>query len=262
MKFLVQMMTAVSLAVSLFAHADDGKIGVVVMHGKGGSPTRHVTELAQALTRQGFLVANLEMPWSGQRDYDVDVASADNEVLAAIARFHQQGAGKIFVAGHSQGGLFALYFGSKHPVDGIIAIAPGGNPGARSTRDKLADSVQHARDLIKEGKGQEKARFSDFEGGKGLYPIFTTANNYLDWFDPDGAMNQALAMKHIPPETPVLYVAPTNDYPGLQSAKAQMFALLPKNPLTRLAEPESSHLNAPTASIQTIADWINTVVKQ
>jgi predicted alpha/beta-hydrolase family hydrolase len=83
-------------------------IGMVIMHGKGGSPTRHVAELAAALASRGYLVANLDMPWSGQRNYDADVAAAERQVVSALDGLRARGAAKLFVAGHCQGGLFAL----------------------------------------------------------------------------------------------------------------------------------------------------------
>src|SRR3546814_16154553 len=89
-------------------------MGVVVMHGKGSSPTKHVSRLASTLQGKGYAVANLEMPWSGKRDYDVDVAAADKEVNAALDGLRARGAKTLFVAGHSQGGLFALRYGNNH----------------------------------------------------------------------------------------------------------------------------------------------------
>ena len=50
-------------------------VGVVVMPGKGGSPTKFVAELASGLEAKGHLVANIEMPWSGSRNYDVNTAA-------------------------------------------------------------------------------------------------------------------------------------------------------------------------------------------
>lgn len=129
------------------------KMGIVLMHGKGGSPERHVSALASSLEGQGFLVANLEMPWSGRRGYDVSVTTAEMEVEAALQSLREKGAQKLFVAGHSQGGLFVLYFGGRHAVDGVIAIAPGGNVGSAVFREKLAASVEAARTLIAAGKG-------------------------------------------------------------------------------------------------------------
>src|SRR5690348_2471343 len=96
------------------AQSPQTKIGIVIMHGKGGSPTRLVADLASFLEDKGYLVANIEMPWSGRRQYDVDVAGAEKEVESALAGLRGKGAKKLFVAGHSQGGLFALHCGGRH----------------------------------------------------------------------------------------------------------------------------------------------------
>lgn len=231
------------------------KIGIVIMHGKGGSPTKHVADLASSLEAKGYLVANMEMPWSGRREYDVNVAGAEKEVESAFERLRAKGAANLFVAGHSQGALFALYFGGKHAFDGIVAIAPGGNVGSITFQEKLGDSVAQARKLVADGKGEERARLFDFEGAKGAYPILTTPTNYLSWFDPDGAMNQSLAVKSINPKIPVLFIAPTGDYPGLLKAKQPMFDALPRHALTKLYEPNSNHLGAPSAAVDEIVRW-------
>lgn len=241
------------------AEANPMRIGVVLMHGKGGAPTRLVADLAASLESRGWLVANLEMPWSGRRDYDVEVGAAEREVETALQGLREQGAQKLFVAGHSQGGVFALYFGGRHVFDGVIAIAPGGNVGNQLFREKLGDSVASARQLVAEGKGDEKARLADYEGAKGTYPVITTPAIYLTWFDPAGAMNQTLAVQRMKPQIPVLYVAPRNDYPGLLKVKQQMFGALPANPQTRLYEPDASHVGAPSASIPAIVDWATAV---
>jgi pimeloyl-ACP methyl ester carboxylesterase len=59
------------------------------------------------------------------------------------------------VAGHSQGGSFAIHYGATHPVDGLIPIVPGGNPGSDVFRNKLRKSVKKANKLVKSGKGDE-----------------------------------------------------------------------------------------------------------
>ncbi|HZQ72150.1 MAG TPA: alpha/beta fold hydrolase [Burkholderiales bacterium] len=232
---------------------------VVVMHGKGGSPLRYVDGLAAYLEQQGFLVANLEMPWSGRRGYDVDVAAAEGEVEAALEGLRAKGARKRFVIGHSQGGVFALYFGTRHAVDGIVTIAPGGSTAAPVFLEKLGPSFARARSLVAEGKGAQKERFLDFEGSRGTSPVVTAAAVYVTWFDPDGAMNEGNAVRALPPRTPVLFVAPSGDYPALARVKGAMFGALPKNPGTRLYEPVASHLEAPSASKEAIAAWIKEV---
>lgn len=254
----MRYLAALAFAVALFAQesgAQSPAIGVVVMHGKGGSPAKWVAPLAARLEQKGYLVANLEMPWSGRRHYDVDVATADKEVDAALDALRAKGAGKLFVAGHSQGGVFALHYGSTHPVDGIIAIAPGGNVASPVYAKEVGRSLERARKLVAEGKGDEKESFEDFEGSRGTFMVATSAASYFTWFDPAGAMNQVKSSKAIDPAVPVLFVAPTRDYPALQRARGMMFGALPSNPRTRLYEPSASHLEAPGASIDEIARW-------
>lgn len=237
------------------AAAQSPGIGIVVMHGKGGSPTKHVADLASALEGKGYLVANLDMPWSGQRDYDANVAAAEKQVESALESLRAKGAAKLFVAGHSQGGLFALYFGGRHPVDGIVAIAPGASVGSTIFREKLGAAVAQARQLVADGKGDEKARLLDFESSRGTFAVVTTPANYLAWFDPDGAMNQVIAIKNMNPKVPVLFIAPKGDYPALQKIKQSMFDALPRHPLTKLYEPDATHLGAPSASLDEILRW-------
>lgn len=246
------------LPLNAIAETNNSKIGFVLMHGKGCSP-QCVSDMAGRLEQQGFLVANLEMPWSGRRDYDVSVQSAESEVETALSSLRSKGAQKVFVAGHSQGGLFALYFGTKHAVDGVIAIAPGGNVSSPLFREKLGESLELARKLLAEGKGEEKTRLLDFESAKGTYPIVTTPEAYVGWFDPDGAMNQLKAVQSLSPTTPVLFIVPTKDYPGLLKVKQEMFDALPKNPHTKLYEPDSSHTGAPSASVKEIIDWTSAI---
>jgi len=259
--FLTRVLAIVVTVVSCssIAQTPSPRLGIVIMHGKGGSPTKHVSDLASSLEGKGYLIANLEMPWSGRRNYDVNVSAAEKEVESALDTLRSKGAQKLFVAGHSQGGVFAIYLGTKQSIDGIIAIAPGGNVGNSTFREKLGDSVELARKLIAEGKGDEKTRFSDYEGAKGIYPILTTPSLYLSWFEPDGAMNQTAALKNMNPRVPILFIAPTGDYPGLRNLKNQLFSLLPKNPLSKLYEPNSSHLDAPSASRDEIMRWATEV---
>jgi pimeloyl-ACP methyl ester carboxylesterase len=237
------------------AETTSSPIGIVIMHGKGGSPAKHVSDLASSLEGKGYLVANLEMPWSGKRDYDVDVSAAEKEVESALETLRAKGAKRLFVAGHSQGGLFAFYFGSKHVIDGVIAIAPGGSVNSNVFREKIGESVALARKLIDEGKGNEKQRFLDYEGAKGTYSIASTPSAYWSWFDPNGAMDQMAAIKKMSSKIPVLFIAPTDDYPALQRLKPLMFGALPSNHLSKLYEPVSSHLGAPSASLDEIVRW-------
>jgi pimeloyl-ACP methyl ester carboxylesterase len=241
------------------ASTDDATVGVIVMHGKGGSPTKHVIELATALEAAGYSVANMDMPWSAKRDYNASLGEAEAEVDAAISAMKRRGVTKIFVAGHSQGGLFALLYGSRHPIQGVVAIAPGGDPSSKVPKEKLAMAVQLARDLVSQGKAEVVAQLSDYEGAKGVTQVATTPKIYLSWFDPDGDFTAMKALRGMPATVPVLYIAPTDDYPALARLKQAQFNSLPRNPLTQLVEPRASHLHAPNASVGEILKWIQAV---
>ena len=252
-------LVAVGITQPSTAQTPSPAIGIVIMHGKGGSPKWHVSNLASSLEGKGYLVANLEMPWSGLRSYDVNASAAVKEVESALDKLRSKGAQKIFVAGHSQGGLFALYFGGKQLVDGVIAIAPGGDMSNPTFREKLGTTLDLARRLVAEGKGDGKERLSDYENAKGTYTIVATPSSYLSWFDPDGAMNQTAAVERMNPRVPVLFIVPTEDYAGLRDVKDRFFSLLPKNPLSKLYEPVASHVGAPSASLDEIVRWTTEV---
>jgi pimeloyl-ACP methyl ester carboxylesterase len=264
MKILSLCLIALLLTVSFAARAEceSSGIGIVVMHGKGGSPARHVAELASGLEANGVCVANLDMPWSARRSYDSDVRTAEKEVEAALDTLRSKGAKTLFVSGHSQGGLFALHFGNAHHVAGIIAIAPGGNVGNAMFAEKLGDSVTRARQLVAEGKGNGKTQLFDFESSKGLIPVVTTPAIFLDWFDPAGAMNQTEAVVHMAADVPVLYVAPTNDYPALIKVNPAMFAALPRNPFSKFYQPNATHIGSPAASLDEILRWTREVASR
>jgi len=235
------------------------KTGIVIMHGKGGSPTRLVKGLADELETKGFLVANIEMPWSGNREYDVDTNVAAVEVDKAIASLKARGAKKVFVAGHSQGGAFATYYAATHRVDGMIAIVPGGDPGSDLFTDKLNRFVKKARKLVAAGKGDEKIELKDFEGRRGLFPVNTTPRIYLTWFEPKGAMNYPAQARKISADTPVLWIESTNDMPTLRRVNLDVYKKIAKHPHTKLAEPDANHKGAPGASVDIIAKWTTEV---
>ncbi len=257
-RVIVSLLAAIACgAVMTAAAAQDAapKIGIVVMHGKGGSPARLVNVLAEGLERKGLLVASLEMPWSGKRNYDSDVATAEREVTAALQALRGKGAQKLFVAGHSQGAVFALHYASRHPLDGLVVIAPGGNVATSFYQQKVGASVARARNLAAAGKGDERGEFDEYEGAKGSWKVPTTAAIYLTWFDPEGAMNQEKSSRALPAALPVLHVAPVSDYPALLRSKQMTFNALPDHPLKRLYEPDADHRGAPAAAVDEIARW-------
>ncbi len=237
------------------AMAQNEPIGIIIMHGKGGSPSRWVSDLATSMERSGYLVANLEMPWSGRINFSLPVSKAEEDIDAALKGLRAKGAKRVFISGHSLGGAYALYLASRKAVDGVIIIAPGGNINNPAFRKNIADTLAHAEKLVAEGKGGERTQLQDYEAGKGHYPIDTIPAHYLSWHAPDGPFNMTRAAQEANPRVPVLFIIPTRDYPGLLASSPAIFRMLPPNPLTQLVQPEADHLRAPAASANEIARW-------
>ncbi len=231
-----------------------GVTGFVILHGKGGRPDGLTAPLAASLQQGGAQVVSPEMPWSDGRKYDSDVAAAEQQVTAALKDLRSKGAKTLILAGHSQGAVFALHYAAKHPLDGLVIIAPGGSVATQFYQQQVGSSVSRARDLVAAGKGNEPGEFEEYEGGKGFWKVRTTAATYLSWFDPGGAMNQMKSSAALPKTLPVLHVAPTSDYPALLRAKQEMFGAL-STPQKRLYEPSSDHRNAPRDAAAEIARW-------
>lgn len=257
-QILFPVLTAFCCAISVQAGEPLPHVGVVVMHGKGSNPSNEIRTLASRLGREGFQVANLEMPWSGRRDYDVDLDTGVMEITRALDEMRGKGATRLFVAGHSQGGLFAVLYGGRHKVDGVIAIAPGGQVDQAGFLRALPEHVHKAGRMKAEGKGSEKARFADFEGKRGVTPLRTTAAIYLSWFDPSGA-HTSKAFERVLDGTPVLYVAPTRDYPALITMRDAYFYALPEHENSRLLEVNADHMGSVSAASGDIAAWIRTI---
>jgi pimeloyl-ACP methyl ester carboxylesterase len=250
---------ALAFAADLAAADPAAPIGIVVMHGKADSPVGLVAPLVGALELQGYLVANLEMPWSVRRNYDTGVAQTDAEVAAAIGKLRARGAQRVFVAGHSIGGAYVFHYGTLCGCDGIISIAGGSVATTGYGKRLFADYVERARQLIAEGKGNQRSAFIENLGGQRGWTIYTTPVNYLDWFAFDGPMNIPQAIHAMNPALPVLIVSPTGDGQMPENQGERLFAQLPPNPLNRIVRPSGDHLSAPLVSIDAIARWTHEV---
>ena len=241
------------------AGADTAPVGVIVMHGKSGSPQYHVNGLAIALGGQGFLVAAPEMPWSRYRSYDKSVDGADAEIDAEIAKLRDRGAKQIFLVGHSLGAAYALHYASRTTVNGMVAIAPGHRPEFKRIAELLGEDIRKARELAATGKGDEMVTFLDFNTGNRRDRTTASAASFLSYFDPAGPMNMARNVTTVKPEVPVLWMVPTREEEPPRDAMVSFYGKLPPNPRNKFVEPASDHMQAPAAATSQVIDWIRAV---
>lgn len=239
------------LAAPVQAWASD--LGLVLMHGKWGSPKSGITPVVEAAREAGYRVESIEMPWSENREYDEDYAEALREVDAAVLRLHEAGARRIVVGGHSLGANASLAYGAtRKGLAGVMALAPGHVPGL--LREDYAEDVARARKMVDEGRGDDEDEFDDINQGWHK-PIRMRAKTYLSYFDPDGLGSMFRTAAQIRPGTPLLLVIGEGD-PLINRAETQIFGVAPPHPKSRYLEVPSDHFYAPERAVPQIVDWL------
>ncbi len=241
-------------SVAAQTHAAD-KIGVVVLHGKWGSPEGSASGLANYLDKEGFLVTSPEMPWSGARAYDKGVEALVTEIDSAIAGLCTKGAKKIAIAGHSLGASAALYYATLRQVDGIVLVAPGGFAQGASHRENYMASIAKARRLVETDKAAEQVSFTDLNAGR-TRDLRAPARSVLDYFDPEGPMNSYLNAARVKPGTAVLWIAPTQESQSLKNLSAETYEKLSSDTKPSRVDVETGHLKAPDAAKEPVSEWL------
>jgi pimeloyl-ACP methyl ester carboxylesterase len=249
-----------SLITALIGHiapAASDDLGVVLLHGKGGSPSGYVRELASALQSKGHLVSTPTMPWAQNRIYDASYDEAMQEIDREVDALRQKGAKFVVVAGHSLGANAALgYASSRDSAGGIIALAPAHTPELPAFIKRVDHDVSRARSLVAEGKGKEKQRFSDVNQGQRL-DVTATAETYLSWFDPAGSavMPKSAASFKVP--TPLLLVVGNLDRTAM--GKDYIFDKAPPHPKSRFVTVPADHFAVPSAAIEEVVTWLDSL---
>jgi esterase/lipase len=227
-------------------------IGVVLMHGKTGSPNTVIDGLAMVLQGAGYLVDTPEMCWSRRRIYDRPFLDCLTEIDGATRRLKSRGAGRIVVAGMSQGGDAAIAYGARRAnLAGIAALAPAAAPERQVAVSAIAESVVEGRAMVAAGRGNETASLAD-RNVNGTFSVRTTATIYLSYLDPQGPANMLDNVRNL--HAPLLWVAGSAD-PSQTEANAE-FNQAPANPLNRFVMVSSAHLGTPNAARGAMLAWL------
>ncbi len=75
----------------LFA-ANESKVGIVLLHGKWGNPSKHINNLAESMRSSGYIVLTPLMPWSKYKGYDRDYPAALEIIDQNIKELRNKGA--------------------------------------------------------------------------------------------------------------------------------------------------------------------------
>jgi len=252
---LVTIFLMLGLFPVAFAEDNHSVVGVVLLHGKLGTPAIVGDGVTDLLKASGFIVEVPEMAWSHDRYIDMTLDEAFNEIDRAVARLKAKGAQKIVIAGHSMGGEAALAYAANHGhVDGIILLAPGNIPDSPSFIKLFADDVAKARSMIAAGQGDQRAAFTDRNSSK-TFVYNMKAKYYDSYFDSEGIGAGKKNCTNISPDIAVLYVVGSLD-PLSQLGPEFMFNNLPANRLTQYVVVTSDHLGTPKAAVNEMISWL------
>ena len=242
------------IGLSSAAYADG--LGVVLMHGKQGSPDdRVIGTLAQNIKSAGFRLEEPTMCWSRSVIYGAAFLDCLAVVDDAITRLKSQGATRIVVAGMSLGGAGALGYGARHDgLAGIVAIAPAPGPGV-ARRPEIAQGIEEAKALIAQGKGDDFQTFTDINESD--ISVRATPKIFLSFLAFDGPANVIANAQSL--KAPVLWISGTSD--PTQLPRATGFDKVPANNLNRYVTVNSNHLGTPTAASDAVIAWLKDIAR-
>lgn len=237
--------------------AASSEVGVVLMHGKWGSP-KSMLPLARDLESAGYLVSNAEMAWSGRRLYDVDYPVALKEIEQQVRQLRANGAKRVVVAGQSMGSNAAVaYASSGFDLDGLVILSPGHFPEGGMGK-RLRPSLERAKSMVAANRGTDSESFDDINQGK-QRSIKVAAGTYVSYFDPDGLGAITKNIKKISKPVPVLLVIGTAD-PFYPESKA-MFDSAPPHPLSRYVALDTDHFNVPKVVGTELLKWLDSIAQ-
>jgi len=253
----ISLLLAIS-SQNLFAQSESQHVGIVLIHGKWGNPTGNIKSLAEALRSNGYRVATPLMPWSLKRGYDKPYADALNELDEIVSGFRARGASRIYVMGTSFGANGAIAYAAygKHPVDGVVAIAPGHIIDLPRFSKIYSKDLAVAGDMIKAGKGDEVGNFLDTNAGK-RQQLDMKASTYWSYFDPAGIGSMSTSSKKVTQKIPLLVLLGGQHDIAVPLGKEYIFANWPEHPKSKYATLDGAeHFTAPEFAIDPILKWL------
>lgn len=231
-------------------------IGVVVMHGKGGT-TKWVDSFASSLESEDIQVLTPDMPWHEDRIYDKSFEASMLEIQDYVNKLKAKGATKIFLAGHSMGAVASAGYAAQiGGIQGIILLAPGHFTNMNKFKRKFVGDLEKASSMIDSGKGNETSEFGDLNmGSRSTRDV--TASIYKSWFSPVGPAEFVTNMKSLKNGISVLYVAGSEDRIPKTKDREYAFDKAPANDKNQFTIIDSGHLDVPDGSSDVVKQWLS-----
>jgi len=226
-------------------------IGIVLMHGKQGTPYKIITGLASRLESAGYRVDRPELCFSGRRIYDLAYQDCFRDIDAAIARLRGAGARRIVVAGQSLGGNMAIGYGATHAgLAGIMAFAPAPDARMLERNPLIGPAIRQAQ-----AAANQSARmiFPDTNEGRPPFTVTTTPAIYLSFHAAGSLVDLTVSTPRL--QAPLLWIAGDQD-PTQRFGPRDTFDRAPPSPLNRYVRVHSTHLETPDAGADAALAWL------
>ncbi len=247
------------------AHADNYKVDekttskdivFIAIHGKG-TPVNHprLTSLYTSLLDNGYETIALEMPWSTNWSgtFEEGLALIDATINNVIASGR-----KPILIGHSLGAAASLIYVGKNPNNkllGVIAIAPGHMLHNSNKMQKVtASSVEKAKTLISESKGNVRSSFKELNNGK-IRNVTMSAEAYKSYYDTDSFPNVEMLLGDI--NTPTLWIAGKSDRLTKVYSMSVLFTELAQNSKNKYVLVDGNHTDVVQNSSGTVINWVS-----
>ncbi len=237
-------------------------VGIVLLHGKGGSPKFHILEkLISKMSEKGYAVTAPRFPWAGVKgaaEYSGNLIDGFDIVERAIAELRTSGRKTIVLIGHSMGAVSAVaYVVQRSGVSGVVGVAPGHLVGDEFHNRFVDSDVKKAQEAVANGAGEKLMVFRDYNSGRRRFDISVKAGDYLSFFDPKGPLNFGKALAKMG-GVPFLWIAPNEDPVTTSGRASAYFSKVPQtSEKSRFIEIEAKHINAPLKGIKDIHRWIS-----
>jgi pimeloyl-ACP methyl ester carboxylesterase len=193
--------------------------------------------------------------------YHKPFQSVVEQIDSIIDSLKIQGASRIFLVGHSMGGNAILYYLSqrKETVDGVVLLAPAHNIHLPIFSRLNRWSVQHAKELIEQGKGEMEAHFVDYNSEGDVEVIPCQPINYLSMMDPMGPANMALTATNLAWPANILVISGDKDPTQPRFFETVYLNLKNKSAKSAYKLVPGNHESVCFEQYNTIQDWINTL---
>lgn len=252
-RFLALLAAACWCLLSTGLLAAPADVGIVLLHGKWGSPNQ-MQSLLRDLEAKGYKAVAPEAAWSGRRLYDKDYPAALQEIRAQADALRARGAKKIVIAGQSMGANAAVaYVTAGLEADAIGLLAPGHFPERGLGGPKVRASVAQAKSMLAAGRGEDSDSFVDSNQGK-FRDLRMKAAVYWSYFDAEGLGAMTRNLPKIARPLPVLLAIGTQD-PFYPEAKAA-FDSAPAHAQSAYVVIDTDHFGMPQRVAAELLKWL------